>query len=216
TQNEEASMTDHTEAIHPGRYIKARLLPSGLSVKAAAELLAVGRPALSNLLNGKAALSPEMALRIERAFGASQEGLLKMQAEYDQYQARSQEQTIAVRAYVPSFLKITARDIEKWADGKVEPRSLLPVLLRKLIHSTGQGLSLVDFPGYDSAEKKGWDGRVDSATATPWIPAGKSGWEFGCNANPRQKAVGDYANRVTAIPAAERADITFVFVTPRK
>jgi hypothetical protein len=53
------------------------------------------------------------------------------------------------------------------------------VLLRKLVNSTGQDLSLVDFPGYDQAEKKGWDGSVDAGAATPWIPMGKSGWEFG-------------------------------------
>ena len=202
--------------IHPGPYIKDRVLPTGLSVKAAAELLGVGRPALSNLLNGKAALSPEMALRIEKAFGASHKELLQMQAKFDENQTRIREQGLAVRAYVPSFLKITARDIEQWVDGNLDARSRLPVLLRKLVHSTGQGLSHVDFPGYDNAEKKGWDGRVDAAAAAPWIPLGKSGWEFGCNADPKQKAEGDYAARVADIPSDERADINFVFVTPRK
>ncbi len=201
---------------HPGPFIKARVLPAGLSVKAAAKLLGVGRPALSNLLNGKAALSSEMALRLEKAFGVSHTQLLQMQAEFDQHQTRILEQSLAVRAYVPSFLKITARDIEQWADGNLEARSRLPVLLRKLVHSTGQGLSHVDFPGYDSAERKGWDGRVDAGTATPWIPLGQSGWEFGCNADPRHKAEGDYAARVADIPAHERADIHFVFVTPRE
>src|SRR6266850_7863580 len=142
----------NSEPIHPGIYIKTRVRPAGLSVKAAAELLGVGRPALSNLLNGKAALSPEMALRIEKAFGASQKELLEMQARFDESQARTQEQGLAVRAYVPAFRKITVRDIEQWVDGNLEVRSTLPVLLRKLVHSTGQGLSLVDFPGYDNAE----------------------------------------------------------------
>jgi addiction module HigA family antidote len=58
--------------LHPGKFIKTEVLPPGLSVKAAAELLGVGRPALSNLLNGNAALSSEMALRIEKTFGVSQ------------------------------------------------------------------------------------------------------------------------------------------------
>src|SRR5262249_1863229 len=88
--------------------------------------------------------------------------------------------------------------------------------LRKLVNSTGQGLSLVDFPGYDQAERKGWDGRVDANAATPWIPIGQSGWEFGCNEDPKQKADGDYAARVTAIPPPERAEMHFVFATPRK
>src|SRR2546426_12081247 len=78
--------TETPEPLHPGPYIKDRVLPAGLSVKAAAELLGVGRPALSNLLNGKAALSPEMALRIEKTFGVSQKELLQMQAAFDQNQ----------------------------------------------------------------------------------------------------------------------------------
>lgn len=201
--------------MHPGFFIKDHVLPAGLSVKAAAKLLGVGRPALSNLLNGKAALSSEMALRIEKAFGASQKELLQMQAKFDEHQTRNQEHGLPVRAYVPSFLKITARDIEQWVNGNPEARSLLPVLLRKLVHSTGQGLSHVDFPGYENAERKGWDGRVDAAAATPWIPLGKSGWEFGCDADPRQKAERDYAARIATVPADERADINFVFVTPR-
>src|SRR2546427_12683999 len=154
--------TKNSSSLHPGPYIKHHVLPPGLSVTTAAELLGVGRPALSNLLNGKAALSPEMALRIKKTFGASQKELLQMQAAFDQNQARIREQHVAVRAYVPSFLKITARDIEQWVDGNLEARSRLPVLLRKLVHSTGQGLSHVDFPAYDNAEKTGWDGRVDA------------------------------------------------------
>ncbi len=173
-----------SQPLHPGLYAKSRVLPPDLSVKAAAKLLGVGRPALSNLLNGNADLSPEMALRLERTFGASQEELLQMQARFDQYHAQSSNQNIAVRAYVPSFLKITARDIQQWADGNLQARSHLPVFLRKLVNSTGQELSHVDFPGYDNAEKKGWDGRVDAGAATPWIPIGKSGWEFGCNVDP--------------------------------
>src|SRR3989442_12932220 len=105
--------------LHPGPYIKDRVLPACLSVKAAAELLGVGRPALSNLLNGKAALSPEMALRIEKAFGVSQQELLQMQARFDESQTRTQAQGLAVRAYFPAFLKITARAITKWVCGNL-------------------------------------------------------------------------------------------------
>jgi len=75
-----APQAETPESIHPGLFIKDRVLPAGLSVTAAAKLLGVGRPALSNLLNGKAALSPEMALRVEKVFGASQDELLQMQA----------------------------------------------------------------------------------------------------------------------------------------
>ncbi len=204
------------EPIHPGLYIREQIIPASMSVKEAAEILGVGRPALSNLLNGKAALSPRMAARLEKAFGVRQQDLLQLQAQFEQHQQQSQPSTLRVRAYVPSFLKITARDLEQWTDGNLEARSHLPVLLRKLVNSTGQELSLVDFPGYDSAENKGWDGRVDAGSATPWISLGKSGWEFGCNEDPGRKADTDYAARVGAIPENERMDMDFVFVTPRR
>jgi len=205
-----------TTPIHPGLHIRDNVIPKKMAVKEAAKLLGVGRPALSNLLNGNADLSSEMAARLDKVFGADQQELLKMQVAFDQNKQGPLAQNLPVGAYVPSFLKVTARDIEQWADGNLEARSLLPVLLRKLVNSTGQDLSLVDFPGYDQAEKKGWDGRVDAGAATPWTPIGKSGWEFGCNEDPKQKADKDYAARVKAIPAADRADMHFIFVTPRK
>ena len=139
-----------------------------------------------------------------------------MQADFDHFRTGGRENDIGVRAYVPSFLKITARDIESWADGNREARSLLAVFLRKLVHSTGTKLSHVDFPGYDNAERRGWDGEVDAEATTPWIPQGKSRWEFGCNKKPREKAEGDYVNRVRKVALQERAEIAFVFVTPRK
>ena len=89
------------------------------------------------------------------------------------------------------------------------------MLLRKLIHSTGRDLRRVDFPGYDNAERKGWDGTVEADAATPWISEGKSGWEFGTNEDPRRKAEHDYAARLASVPAAEWTEYTFVFVTPR-
>ncbi|MEJ7606698.1 MAG: HigA family addiction module antitoxin [Bryobacteraceae bacterium] len=173
--------------IHPGIYIRGNVMPKKMAVKEAAKLLGVGRPALSNLLNGNADLSPEMAARLEKVFGADQQELLKMQATFDQNKQLPLTQKLPIGAYVPPFLKITAKQIEQWVDGALEPRSLLAVLLRKLVNSTGQDLSFIDFPGYDQAETKGWDGRVDGGAATPWIPIGKSGWEFGCNEDPKKK-----------------------------
>jgi addiction module HigA family antidote len=204
-----------TQPVHPGLYIRDNIIPIGMAVKDAAKQLDVGRPALSNLLNGNADLSPEMAARLEKAFGANAEDLLKRQAEYDQHRQRTSTQNLPVGAYVPQYLTIKANRIEDWVNGKIEPRTLIAVLLRKLINSTGQDLALVDFPGYDQAERHGWDGRVDAGAATPWIPIGKSGWEFGCNEEPKQKANDDFAARLKAVPQNEREDMHFVFVTPR-
>lgn len=87
------------EAVHPGGFIKRSVLPDDLSVTAAAKALGVGRPALSNLLNGKASLSPEMALRVEKAFGVKMDTLLRMQTRYDAYHMRQRENDITVERY---------------------------------------------------------------------------------------------------------------------
>ncbi len=200
--------------IHPGTHIKLSILPAELSVKRAAEMLGVGRPALSNLLNGKAALSPDMAMRFEKAFQADASALLEMQARYEEFEARARADDIAVRAYAPAYLKITARQIAAWAD-TIDARGQLPALLRTLVHSTGSNLTAVDFPAFDNSQRKGWDGQVRSGSATPWIPRGQSGWEFGCNKTPKTKADRDYQARTAGVPAKERKSTTFVFVTPR-
>ncbi|MDF2650272.1 MAG: helix-turn-helix protein [Paenibacillus sp.] len=202
-------------SVHLGTYVRQTIIPSGMSVKEAAERLGVGRPALSNFLNGKSSLSPEMAVRLERAFGANRKQLLDMQATYDRQLRLSAERAITVRAFVPNFLTIKARQIEDWADSQIDARNHLPVLLRKLMHSTGNGLQKVDFPGYDNAQRKGSDGFVRAAVATPWIPEGDSYWEFGTDQKPNSKAESDYTARLISVDPAVRAESTFVFVTPR-
>ena len=116
--------------------------------------------------------------------------------------------------FIPSFLTIKARQIESWAN-QIDARTHLSVLLRKLVHSTGRDLRQVDYPGYDNAQRQGPDGIVTSGTSNPWIPEGVSYWEFGTNKNPRGKAEKDYSTRLKLVDFAERANSTFVFVTPR-
>ena len=200
---------------HPGTFIRKHVIPKDMSVTGAAQRLGVGRPALSNLLNGNSSLSPTMALRLEKSFSADRQKLIELQSEFDSHNRRGKEKTVAVRTYVPAFLTIKARQIQDWAESDHDARHLLPVLLRKLVHSTGNELRQVEFPGYDNAERKGWDGLVESDAATPWVPEGKSGWEFGTSQRPRSKAENDYAARLNSVPPAERAECTFVFVTPR-
>ena len=83
---------------HPGDFIRTEIIqPAGLSVTSAAIALEVSRPALSSLLNGKANLSGDMALRIEKAFGVNMDTLMRMQAAYDIAQTRKREKKIHVR-----------------------------------------------------------------------------------------------------------------------
>ena len=200
---------------HPGTFVRKSVIPSGMTVTEAAKRLGVGRPALSNFLNGRSGLSAEMAVRLEKAFGAYRQQLLDMQAAYERQERNNSEKAVAVRAFVPSFLTIRARQIESWAEERIDARTHLPVLVRKLVQSTGNELRKVDFPGYDNAERKGDDGFVEAASATPWIPEGASLWEFGTSSNPQSKAQKDYAARLKSVDSEERSRSTFIFVTPR-
>jgi addiction module HigA family antidote len=88
---------------HPGDLIKTEIVEAlGLNVSKAAELLKVRRATLSDLLRGKAALTPEMALRIEKAFGPDMNHLLRMQLAYDVAKTRERARNISVKRYVPA------------------------------------------------------------------------------------------------------------------
>jgi antitoxin HigA-1 len=86
---------------HPGAFIKAEVIDElGLSVSKAAEILGVRRATLSDLLNEKSSLTPEMALRMEKAFHLDMDMLLRMQAWYDATEMRKHAGKIKVDPYV--------------------------------------------------------------------------------------------------------------------
>jgi antitoxin HigA-1 len=104
---------------HPGDFIRTEIIqPTGLSVTAAAAALKVSRPALSSLLNAKADLSGDMALRIEKAFGVKMDTLMRMQSSYDIAQTRLRERQIRVRRIPNSSVKRLVGLMEKYR-GKV-------------------------------------------------------------------------------------------------
>ncbi|MEX2648234.1 MAG: HigA family addiction module antitoxin [Alphaproteobacteria bacterium] len=88
--------------VHPGVFVRLIVLdPLGLSVTAAAKALGVTRPALSALLNGRASLSPDMAIRLDKAFDIDMETLMNMQNAYDIAEARERKADIKVARYNP-------------------------------------------------------------------------------------------------------------------
>ncbi len=88
---------------HPGDLIRTEIIEAlGLNVSKAAEILKVRRATLSDLLRGRTALTPEMALRIEKAFGPDMNHLLRMQLAYDVAKMREHSREIAVKRYVPA------------------------------------------------------------------------------------------------------------------
>src|SRR5579864_359417 len=83
---------------HPGRIVRSACLePLGLSVTAGARVLGVSRQTLSKVIAGKAGISPEMAIRLTKAFGSTEETWLGMQLAYELAAARKDESKIKVR-----------------------------------------------------------------------------------------------------------------------
>lgn len=85
---------------HPGGFVRTEIIePLGLGVTQAAGVLGVSRPALSAVLNARADLSPEMAIRLEKAFGVPIDTLMRMQTSYDIAEARKRENDIVGERY---------------------------------------------------------------------------------------------------------------------
>lgn len=200
---------------HPGPYVRKSIIPLGISDAEAAEKLGVEKLSFCIFLNGKSPLSTELAICLEKVFGLSSEQLIEMQAAYDKQNSELSSEVNMISPSIPNFLTIKARQIENWADQHLEARSLLPVLLRKLVHSTGSGLTKVDFPGYDNSQRRGSDGFVQANDATPWITSGDSYWEFGTDKHPLVKAENDFKARLASIDSYTRKQSTYIFVTPR-
>ena len=214
---QKTTMNSSELPIHPGQFVRdTALKPRNISVTEAAKIIGVSRPGISNFLNGKVAATLEMAKRIERAFEIPAQRLLDMQSAYNAAQAEEKGAPANTKAYVPPFLAIKANAIEAWVSHNISARTRLAVFLRTLVRSTGVGLTKVDFPGNDDAERPGWDGTVEATEGTPWIPQGQSGWEFGTNGDVKGKADGDFAKSMKAFDKEERMLTTFVFVTPRR
>ena len=93
--------------VHPGEVVRHDCLEAlGLSVTEGAKVLSVTRQALNNVVNGKAGISPEMAIRLSKAFGSTAETWLQMQVAYDLAQARKHESKIRVQRYQAEELSV--------------------------------------------------------------------------------------------------------------
>ncbi len=87
---------------HPGDFIRTEIVQElGLSVGEAAQILGIDTSILSEVMNCRSSLSPELALRVEKAFGVGMDMLLRMQAWYDASQMRAREHEIRVERYAP-------------------------------------------------------------------------------------------------------------------
>ena len=93
--------------VHPGQIVQSACLePLGLSVTAGAKILGVSRQTLNNIVNCKTGISPEMAIRLTKAFGSTEETWLRVQLSHDLAQARKNAGKIKVqRQVVPAELQ---------------------------------------------------------------------------------------------------------------
>src|SRR6266850_2248771 len=95
--------------VHPGPFLRTEIIQAhNLTVTEAAKILRVSRPTLSSLLNARADLSGDMALRFEKAFGVDMETLMRMQSSFDIVRTRSREKQIKVPRYEPAEPQPTA------------------------------------------------------------------------------------------------------------
>lgn len=196
-----------------GQFIKSTIVPEGMSISEAARRLGVTRAALSNLLNDKVKLSQTMARKLEETFGADAGELLRKQVKADQESGAQPRQISRGSGY----LSIEATDVEYWVDSQtVSSRSKIPLLLRRLVHATTDGLTEIDFHGGEESERKGWDGETETAVGSEKVPAGKTGWELSASSDLPRKPTSDIKEREKKLSKAEREETTFVFVTARR
>lgn len=106
---------------------------------------------------------------------------------------------------------VTSLKLEDWADS-LSARSMLPQLLRRLIHATldASDVKRAQFPSGEGVQRPDEDGLTETSEGNAKVPAGQAAWESGCNENIKRKAEEDFAKR------KPDAKATFIFVTPRK
>lgn len=197
-----------------GVWVRQQVLaPRKLSISGAAKMLGVSRVTLSKVINGQSPLTPNVAARIENIFGVPAEALLSLQARAD---IKRQESTLGEQAFGFSypFPVVKAHDLEVWAD-TIASRTELPVLIRRLIATTGSGIIQCDFPGYDNGEQHGWDGILETTQANPWVPEGLSVWELSTRSDVQSKANDDIQKRNKQCLNVEPSSATYIFVSLR-
>src|SRR5436309_16008960 len=91
---------------HPGRLVKENIEDLGLSVADAAQGLGITRQQLYNVITGKCAITPEMAVRLEKAIGSTADAWLRMQAAHDVAQVRMRQDKIKVRRLEPLHARV--------------------------------------------------------------------------------------------------------------
>ena len=113
------------------------------------------------------------------------------------------------------MIPFDSSEISNWAD-KPDANHQLPELVRRLILATIPQTARIVMPSGSSVRLPGWDGLLEVPDGNPWVPKGKSAWEFTCNKNSKGKADDDYSKRTKDPLTIEPAKSTIVLVTARR
>jgi addiction module HigA family antidote len=113
TDEGEGDIMPMKKPVHPGRIVKGSMTELGLSVTDASRVLGVTRPTISKLVNGRASISPEMAIRLSKAFGSTPEFWLKLQLSYDLAQIEARVGEIKIERYRPPNADLSNSEEDK-------------------------------------------------------------------------------------------------------
>jgi hypothetical protein len=109
---------------------------------------------------------------------------------------------------------VTATNLQQWAD-TLQARTSFPALVADLIRATASNITDIRFPSGDKGQVRGFDGVLEATGMPPYLPDGRSIWEFGVTDGAAGKANSDYEKRTEQVDEAGRKESTFVFVSPR-
>jgi excisionase family DNA binding protein len=109
---------------------------------------------------------------------------------------------------------VSATDLAAWAD-REQAKYLFPRLVRRLLAASPE-VSRLLVRAHEGVALEGWDGEVTASSASHWVPAGVSGWEFSTKASSRAKAQEEYDKRIRNPLGLNPSTTTFVFATPRR
>jgi addiction module HigA family antidote len=153
---------------HVGGFVRRQIIdPLNLTVTDAAAALGVTRQALNNLLNERAALTAEMALRIEKAFGPKADHLMRMQLAYDLAQARRREATINVR-------RVASRQLTEAGRERVRKQALRDLAAARTQRRVSGGLIAMVASGEMTAAEAADLLDVDTATISELVDQAKT------------------------------------------
>jgi DNA-binding transcriptional regulator GbsR (MarR family) len=164
---------------------------------------------MRGLRNTTAHLSASAHRTDDLLLPASFSHLKMLRGELEQVVRQSQK-----RDFMSATLLLKAIDIENWAN-RLDARSVLPRVVRRLILATVKDVERLHFPADESVQAGGWDGIAVSRGGNEFVPAGTSVWEMGVNSDIKGKADDDYNKRSENALSLDPAETTFVFVTPR-